>query len=84
MKQPIITTNLGFATSICGKAALYYEPIDAQDAYHKIVKLVENPLLYKELVENGQIEINKFNSPSKRAVKYLEICKALVVKKKEV
>lgn len=80
MKQPIITTNLGFATSICGKSALYYEPIDAQDAYQKIVELVENALLYKKLVENGQIEINKFNSASKRADKYLEICKTLVIK----
>jgi len=79
MKHPIITTNLGFATSICGKAALYYEPIDAQDAYQKIIKLIENPLLYKELVENGQVEVNKFNSPSQRAEKYLEICEAMLV-----
>jgi len=77
---PIITSDLGFAKTVCGSAALYYNPIDAQDAYHKILELIENPLLYKELVENGQIEINKFNSPSKRAVKYLEICKTLVVK----
>ena len=79
MKQPIITTNLGFATSICGEAALYYEPIDAQNAYQKIVALIENPLLYKELVERGQNEIIKFNSPSQRAEKYLEICKAMLV-----
>jgi len=80
MKVPIITSDLGFAKTVCGSAALYYNPIDAQDAYHKILELIENPLLYRELVENGQIEINKFNSPSKRAEKYLEICKTLVVK----
>jgi len=80
MKVPIITSDLGFAKTVCGSAALYYNPIDAQDAYHKILELIENPLIYRELVENGQIEINKFNSPSKRAEKYLEICKTLVVK----
>ncbi|MCL8006656.1 glycosyltransferase [Gelidibacter japonicus] len=78
MKSPIITTNLGFAKSICGNAALYYDPIDAQDAYNKIISLVEDPILYKGLLENAEHEILKFNSASERAAKYIDICTQMV------
>lgn len=78
MKSPIITTNLGFAKTICGNAALYYDPIDAQDAYNKIMSLVEDPILYKGLLENAEHEILKFNSASERAAKYIDICTQMV------
>src|SRR5690606_10997307 len=32
MEKPIVTTDLGFAKSICGMAALYFEPMDATAA----------------------------------------------------
>ena len=78
MKSPIITTNLGFAKTICGNAALYYDPIDAQDAYNKIIDLVESPVLYERLLKNAEREILKFNSASERAAKYLDICTQLL------
>lgn len=74
MKSPIITTDLGFAKTICGSAALYFDPINAQDAYTKIMDLVGDPILYKTLLTNAEHEIVKFNSASERAAKYLEIC----------
>lgn len=78
MKLPIITTNLGFARTICGSAALYYDPINAQDAFDKITELIESPVLYKQLLKNAEMEITKFNSASQRAAKYLEICSRML------
>lgn len=78
MGLPIITTDLGFARTICGQAALYYDSIDAEDAYSRIMQLVENPILYEELLKNAENEIVKFNSASQRAAKYLEICKDML------
>lgn len=78
MKSPIITTDLGFARTICGKAALYYDPINAADAYSKIIELVEKPIVYETLLKNAEDEIIKFNSPSQRAAKYLELCEKML------
>ena len=32
MEKPIVTTDLGFARSVCGDAALYFDPTDARSA----------------------------------------------------
>lgn len=74
MEKPIVTTNLGFATSICGKAALYFKPLSAEDACEKIISLVQNENLRKELIDEGKKELEKFDTPKERARKYLEIC----------
>ena len=75
MKLPIVTTNLGFAKTICGNAALYFQPLDANDAAHKIIKLKNNRNLKEELLVNAIKEIMKFNSASERAKMYLEVCR---------
>lgn len=74
MEKPIITTNLGFATSICGNAALYFKPLSAEDACEKIIALIQSENLRKELIEEGKKELKKFDTPKERARKYLEIC----------
>jgi glycosyltransferase involved in cell wall biosynthesis len=76
MKKPIITTDLGFAKSICGDAALYFKPKDAVDAADKIISLINSDLLQKKLVENGLLELIKFDTARERARKYLKICEA--------
>lgn len=76
--RPIITTNLGFAKTICGDAALYYAPMDAADALRNIRKLKANPDLANELITSGKNRVERFGSAKKRAVAYLEICRNLV------
>ena len=75
MKLPILTTNLGFAQTICQNAALYFEPLNAKDAAHKIVALKNNQKLKEELLINAKKEITKFNSATERAQMYLQVCK---------
>ena len=75
LQKPIITTDLGFARSLCGNAALYFTPTNAIEASAKIVDLISSLELQNELVRNGLQELKKFDTPKTRAEKYLEICK---------
>lgn len=75
MQKPIITTDLGFAKSICGNAALYFTPMNAIEASAKFIDLISSLELQNELVINGLKELKKFDTPKTRAEKYLEICK---------
>lgn len=72
--RPIVTTDLGFARSICGTAALYFEPMCAADAAGKIERLIGDPDLWAELVRNGHEEVQKFDTPEQRVYKILTIC----------
>lgn len=78
MKKPIITTNLGFATSVCGDASLYFDPASASDACDKIINLVESENLYKRLVSNGEKRLNEFITASDRADRYFDLMKILL------
>jgi glycosyltransferase involved in cell wall biosynthesis len=80
MEKPIITTDLGFARSICGSAALYFDPMSARDATTKIVKLIKDSDLRSTLIKKGKNELKKFDTPKERARKYLEICTQYTLK----
>lgn len=77
MEKPIVTTDLGFARSICGDAAQYFEPKNADDALIKLLEVVENDELQRQLVANGKETLKKFDTAQTRAQKYLEICKEI-------
>lgn len=81
MEKPIVTTDLGFARSVCGEAALYYSPVDAHDAAQKVRSLIENKNLSEELIRKGRMRVRNFDSPCDRAQKYLNLCERLVSKK---
>ncbi|RZJ76856.1 MAG: glycosyltransferase family 1 protein [Flavobacterium sp.] len=78
MNVPIVTTDLGFAHTVCGKAALYFTPLDAADAKNKILLLCGDINLRNTLIAEGRKEMLKFNSSPERAVKFLELAKNLV------
>jgi glycosyltransferase involved in cell wall biosynthesis len=80
MEKPIVTTDLGFARSICQDAALYFTPCDAEAAARQVAKLVENPSLQAELRSNGRKRLTAFDSPAQRATKILDICQELIRK----
>jgi len=82
MDKPIVTTNLGFAKSICGNAALYYQSTNPKDAAEKVEKLIRNRQLQEGLIQEGQRQLEKFDSPQERAKKYLELCEMLVNKER--
>ena len=77
MRKPIVTTDLGFARSICGPAAMYFKPCDAEDAARVISEFVANKGLRDKLVEEGSNRLPVFDSPSQRARKILDVCEAI-------
>lgn len=77
MQKPIITTDLGFARNICGEAAVFYRPGDAEEAARSILRLVSNRALQEDLISNGKKQLEKFDTALSRAKKYLQICKML-------
>ncbi len=78
MGKPILTTDLGFARSICENAALYFRPRDARAAAQQIVRLIEKDDLRNALRLAGTARLAAFDSPSERARKILGICEQLI------
>lgn len=73
MGKPIITTNLNFAISVCGEAALYFDPSSPEDAYNKILELVNSEELYYKLVLEGKNKLAGFLTAAQRAEKYFNL-----------
>jgi glycosyltransferase involved in cell wall biosynthesis len=78
MRRPIVTTNLGFARTVCGHAASYFEPLDSVDALEKILELRRDGSLRQRLIDAGRQELNRFGTAAERAATYLDICQQLV------
>ncbi len=74
-KKPIITSDMGFAHTVCKDAALYFDPVDEKDIASKIIKLYKSKSLQNKLIQNGSIILESFGSSFLRAKNFLEICK---------
>ena len=77
MEKPIVTTDLGFARSICGEAALFFEPMNAKSAADQIIRLIGDVELQKNLISKGKRQLKTFDSPRDRAEKYIALCEKL-------
>jgi glycosyltransferase involved in cell wall biosynthesis len=74
MKKPIITTDLSFARSICGDAALFYKPMDGRSAAEAIEQVMQDQDLRSGLIERGLKRLDHFDTAKERAEKILGIC----------
>lgn len=78
MEKPVLTSDLGFAHTICGQAALYAEPMNPEDYAEKIHRLKEDNRLREEMIQAGRMQKKKFLTANERAERYLEICQTLI------
>jgi glycosyltransferase involved in cell wall biosynthesis len=78
MEKPIVTSNLGFAKTVCEDAALYFEPLDEINISEKLNLLINDLELQKTIVENGSKRKNNFKTAIERADSYLSLCLSLV------
>lgn len=76
--KPIITSNMGFAKTVCNDAAIYFNPIDPLDISNKIAELVYNKALQNEMKKRGKERMSIFGTSKQRTNEYLKICKDLV------
>jgi len=73
MKKPILTSNLGFAHSVCRDAAVYFNPVDTKDIADKIKMLVQDSSLQDKLIQRGTNIYNSINTPRERALSFIKI-----------
>jgi glycosyltransferase involved in cell wall biosynthesis len=74
MEKPIVTSNLGFAKTVCEGAALYIDPLDEIEITQKIKMLINNSELRKSLIQKGITQKEKFKTAAQRANSYLDLC----------
>lgn len=77
MGKPIVTTSLAFAKGICGKAAAYYSPLDAEEAAEAIYKVATDDEYRKQLVEAGKEQLKTYDTYDERAKKLIELCEEI-------
>jgi glycosyltransferase involved in cell wall biosynthesis len=77
MRKPILTSNLGFAHTVCKDAALYFDPLNAREILDKMHQLIGSPALQQQLIDKGVDNLTQFSSATQRAVQFLNICNKL-------
>lgn len=78
MEKPIVTTNLNFARGLCEDAALYYEPLSAEDAAETIYKLVLDIKIRQKLIDNGKKQLLKYDNYNQRTDKLIAVLEKIV------
>ncbi|ARR45712.1 hypothetical protein CAY59_15945 [Vibrio campbellii] len=73
MQVPVIASNKRFITEVYGDACLYIDPLNADDIAKKIVILIGNESLIKELVDKGKCHLIKSPTALDRTIQYLSI-----------
>ncbi len=58
---PVITSSIGLMPEICGEAALYFNPENSKDIAEKMMQVFKDEKLRKELIEKGNIQVQKYN-----------------------
>jgi glycosyltransferase involved in cell wall biosynthesis len=76
MKVPILTSDLDFARSICGSAAVYFDPLNEETIADIIYSLAQNVKDQKELADQGLERLSIFGSPEDRYNRFVNLfCK---------
>lgn len=73
MGVPIVTTDLDFARGLCKDAAIYYNPLSAEDAAEKILEIIHNPHLRQTLICKGEERLKDFDNNGQRADKIIHL-----------
>lgn len=80
-ERPILTSDMSFAHTVCSDAAVYFDPLNAQDVTEKILKLTSSPALKQDLIEKGKKRLTAFNTAESRAESVLKICESMIESK---
>lgn len=78
MRKPIITSDMGFAHCVCKDAAVYFNPVDADEIAEKLISLVDDKELQHQLVAKGDMQKDQFGTSEDRVKGILDLCEMLV------
>lgn len=73
MARPIVTSDLDFARAVCGDAAIYFNPEDADDAAGAILRLVDSESLWLQQVSNGERALKRLPTSREKYSDYRSI-----------
>ena len=73
MGKPILTSHYDFAHTVCGDAAIYFDPLNPSSVAKAILMLIDDPSYYNVLVYKGKERLEYFGDASTRARRYLDI-----------
>ena len=59
---PVFTSDMWFAHSVCGEAAKYFDPLDAEDILRAIEDVMQDPSAKQALVAAGKRQLASFPS----------------------
>lgn len=59
---PILTSDLDFAKVVCENSAIYFNPLEENDIFEKILKVFTNNKLKKEMIEAGGVQMKKLST----------------------
>lgn len=76
--KPVLTSDLSFSHAICQDAALYFDPLSAEDIAAKIFAISTDHTLRKRIIEAGNRHIHDFPASEGRTEKYLEIIRQII------
>lgn len=66
-QRALLVSDRDFARNLCEDAALYFDPLDAQDIANKIKKIIEDPKVSENLISNAQRVLRKnYLSPTEK------------------
>jgi glycosyltransferase involved in cell wall biosynthesis len=73
---PVIAANSGSIPEVVGRAAYLFDPNSVEDMAKKMLELIKNKILQKELVDLGKKRVNEFswNKCAKETLEVLNSC----------
>lgn len=75
MEKPLLVSDLSFMSSLCGNAALYFNPLDPEDIALKILSLKNDNSLGIKLITNGSEMLKKYPDTNNRLTIILDFIK---------
>lgn len=73
MKLPILTSDLDFLKSICSDAALYFDPLNAENIADQIYSLASDKEKQNSLIEKGKHRLAIFGTPKDRYDSFVKL-----------
>lgn len=71
---PLLVSDRAFARDVCGDAALYVNPHEPADIAGKMIKLIDDSNLRRQLASNGRVQLSKFPNAESKNEKLYEFC----------
>ena len=58
-KKPLLTSDRDFSRGLCGEAALFFDPLDAEDIVNKVITIYQDEKLRVAIVEKGVDQLSR-------------------------